>query len=488
MTPLRLGWRRRLHDVGLVIMAEGLWALFWSNALSGLVMLLLANSGGWKYFASTLMAHDFVVSAQSAIARAEEAPVAPLAPVVVIAIDDVGFAQAFQARSPLPRAPMLALMQTVQAHVPKTTPVALDIDLSPAEDDAQAQAQLDAFLLAHRGQWIVPAVQAAATPHPARTAAWRQGLCRQGVRFALPYVPLEFGYPKLTHQYVGGLADALSRDTPPCVDPDVPPTQRAMPMSASYVHTGTVLPYQGDLASLAAMLDALQPRAVVIGGTWGQTDVFETPLGARYGVHLHAAALVGQAQGEQLASHGVEVTVTLLVIGALSVVLVGMVRLLNRLGQAPRSDMFGHQYFMQRGRAMVFTGVVALTLMGLMHALAWWHARTGYWIAAAPTCASVILYAVVNWNLGRVEPDLYNSARDAWRKKMGDPARRAWRSLMRSLATLLGRPNAWRRGDRQPTAQEVLFDGLWAVICLLVQCVIPTLSIAYLVWHLVSGA
>jgi len=483
MRPVLRGWRQRLHGIGLVILAEGLWALFWSNALSGLVMLLLANSGGWKYFASTLMAHDFVVSAQ----HAAQAPVSPVAPVLVIAIDDVGFAQAFQARSPLPRGPLLALMQTVQAHVPRGTPLALDIDLSPGEGDAQAQGQLDAFLLAHLGQWIVPAVQAAATPQPARTAAWRQGLCRQGVRFALSYVPLEFGYPKLTHQYVGGLADALSRDTPPCVDPDVPPTQRVMPMSAAYVQTGTLLPYQGDLPGLAAMLDALQPRAVVIGGTWGQSDLFDTPLGLRYGVQLHAAALAGQAQGERLASHGVEVAMTLAVVGILSVLLVGLVRALNRWGQAPRPDMFGHGYFMLRGRAMVFTGLVALTLMGLVQLLSWWHARTGYWIAAGPTCASVILYAVVNWNLGRVEPDLYDSMRGAWRKKMGDPARQAWRSLMRSLATLRGRPNAWRRGERQPSAREVLFDGLWAAICLLVQCVIPTLSIAYLVWHLVMA-
>lgn len=483
MKRLRQGWRRRLHDVGLVIMAEGLWALFWSNALSGLVMLLLANSGGWKYFASTLMAHDFVVSAQ----HARDTPVGPVSPVVVIAIDDVGFAKVFNARSPLAREPLLALLRTVQAHVPPGTPVALDIDLSPGEDDQAAQSQLDAFLLAHRGQWIVPAVQAAASPNPARTEAWRRGLCQQGVRFALSYLPLEFGYPKLTHQYEGGLADALSRPTAPCVNPDQPATQKMMPMSAAYVQTGTVLPYQGDLPALAAMLQALQPRAVVIGGTWGQSDLFDTPLGARYGAHLHAAALVGQDENERLAPHWVEVAMTLLVIGALSVVLVGTVRALNRWGQPPRQDMYGHHYFMQRGRAMVFTGMVAITLMGLVHGLAWWHARTGYWIAAAPTCASVILYAVVNWNLGRVEPDLYDSVRGAWRKKMGDPARQAWRSLTCSVATLMGRPSAWQQGSPVPTTRDVLFDGLWAAICLLVQCVIPTLSILYLIWHLVHA-
>lgn len=450
------------------------------NALFALIMLLMANSGTWKYFASTLAAYDFQRAARWQVA--ELTPAMPL----IVAIDDAGYRDFFDSRSPVSRDRMLGLMRVIDAHTPAQARIAVDIDLSPDGSDAAAQTRLDQFLKQRPGRWVLPAIQRSATADPAALKAWRVQMCAAGVQFARPYVPTEFGYPKLTHQYAQSLGAALVHPIKDCVDPDADAELTPMPLSAASLNANPLLPFNGDLDTLALLLDQVAPQAVILGGMWGQSDLFSTPVGDRYGVQVHAAAAAGALAGLRLAPRIVELGVTWLFIAALALLLTVAWQRMDQLSRPPYANMTGHLFFAARGRVICFVLLALTCLFVWVEFISAWNAYTGYWINTAQVCASTLLFTAITWNFGRVSPDVFHGVAHAWQFMLRDPIRRDFASLRQCLSLLTGRQARWadpvgRDADSAFSRARIGFEALWSAIALIVQMVVPLTSTFYLI-------
>ncbi|RUP30954.1 MAG: CHASE2 domain-containing protein [Curvibacter sp.] len=451
------------------------------NALFALIMLLMANSGTWKYFASTLAAYDFQRAARWQVS--EVVPTMPL----IIAVDDTGYRDFFDSRSPVSRDRMLNLIQVIDAHTPPQARIAVDIDLSPDGSDAWAQARLDTFLKARPGRWILPAIQRNATASPTQLKSWRDQMCQAGVRFARPYVPTEFGYPKLTQQYARSLGDALAHPgADACLDPDSEAELLPMPLSAASLNANPMIPFNGDLEVLATLLDQMAPQAVILGGMWGHSDLFSTPVGERYGVQVHAAAAAGAWAGLRVAPRIVELGVTWLFIAALALLLSHAWQRMDRLARPPYANMTGHLFFAARGRGICFVLLALICLFLWVELISFWNAYTGYWIATAQVCASTLMFTAITWNFGRVSPDVFHGVAHAWQFMLRDPIRRDLASLRQCLGLLTRRRDQWV----DPVGQEnlpplprwkVFFEALWSCVALVVQMVVPLTSTIYLI-------
>lgn len=441
------------------------------------VMLLVSSSSSWKYVASSLLAHDMQRSA--AWAGNLDLRRVPL----TIAIDDTGYQNYFDARSPLSRERLLALLKTVAAHTRATTRIAIDIDLSPVAAQAADQARLEHFIKQDATRWILPAVQPVNDEQALGLATWSTALCAQGVSFGLPYVPTEFGYPKPTHQFAGSLAE-VSRRGAVCADPTIPFTQIPMPLLPAYLKNGAVIPFSGDLDALAAALDAIDPEVVVLGGAWGQTDIFGTPFGERYGVQVHAAAIAGYIYGERLAPIGAELAVAAMFISFISTMLSEASKYLSALTGAAAPSMAGHQFFALRVKPVLLILLIAGLLLLLLEMLAVIHAHTAYWINGVTVCICAIVTMLVNWNLGRTEPARFHDWSHVWRAVIIEPMKCEIRSLRQAVLIASGRSVYWVDAGNQVriSAWRAYFECAFASISLLLQSVIPVFSLSYIVY------
>lgn len=447
------------------------------NATFAVVLFLFSSSGTWKYFASSVAAYDLQQVTQWA-----QPPERNRQP-VVIAIDDEGYQAFFGAKSPLSRDRVREFLEVVDQHTPSAKRITLDIDLSPVAGDSDAQARLDALFLKRPGKWVLPAVQSKAVGNPAEVRQWRQRLCARGVGFGLSYLPTEFGYPRLTHQYEGSLADATMRPGVGCVDPDRDPVQKPMPLHADALQSGLVVPFKGDLEALKQTLDMLQPEMVVVGGVWGHTDILGTPFGDRYGVQIHAAAVAGAMSHERLAPLFVEVLLTWGFLTLIWVTLLYVGRAFDRVAVSPAPSMVGHVFFAKTGKPLLMTLTVLCVMAATITLLTLVHAETGLWINAAQVCSGGILYFAVQWNFGRTEMDHFDGWASIWDKLLVREAladvrsiRQAWRGLF------LARP-AWREGDGQiPVGRaRIALELASASVSLSAQTIVPLISMTYIV-------
>ncbi|MDD0840872.1 CHASE2 domain-containing protein [Curvibacter sp. HBC61] len=466
-------------------LGAGVATLLRNNVLLAAVVFLFSNSGGWKYFASTIAAYDFRWAAHWSDTGDE--PEQPL----VIAIDDQGYRDYFGGHSPVSRAQMRALLRVIQAHTPASTRVAIDIDLSPGPVDGVAQRALDAFWLDQPGKWVLPAVQGGSPAQAQAWRQWREGLCQQGVQFGLPYVPTEFGAPRLTHQYEHSLGDALVRPGGPCVDPDAgAPTQRPMPLLAAALQRPAVLLFQGDLHALAQALDGRRPRAIVLGGFWGLEDRFDTPLGERFGVQLHAAAVAGAWRGERLGSRLSELLVHWTFLSLMSMLLFTLMQRLNAWTQGAPAGQPGLVFFDQVGKPVLLSLTVLACLFGWVTVNAWFHAWTGWWVSSVQACTSVPLITVIVWNYGRAAPQLYKGVRSAWTMGVSEPMRKDLHSLRSAWARLQAPAAAPPGAAADPAASQPLprwrlwFELGASSLSLLMQNGVPVLTTGYLIYKM----
>ena len=444
-----------------------------ASILSSVLMVILASSGGWKYFTSTITAHELARSA--AWTHTVNADSLPL----VIEIDDVGYQRFFNAKSPVSRERMLALIAIINAHSDPKTRVTIDLDLSPVPGQSAEQTALQNFLFINPQKWILPSVRAGNPQEAASLQQWRTMMCGRGIDFGLPYIPNEFGYPKMTHQYQDSLTDAsIRRGT--CAVPDGPYVQKPMPLQPMYLKSGLIVPFSGDLVALADILDMVKPKSIVLGGAWGQTDMFATPFGERFGVHIHAAALAGAVSGDALAPLWMELGLSWIFIAFVTTSMYYVSLFMNGKVARGSENMVGHVFFIDRLKPIALIVLAFLQLYLLMEVTSMIHAASGFWISTVKTVGTLVVYLLVPWNLGRAEPMKYRSLRMVMKDDIALPIRLDLNSLRQTARIIFGKSQIWKcpGGDLQMSKGRALFEGSCAFISLLLQTALP---LAYLV-------
>lgn len=439
-----------------------------SSMLVGGVAVMVAGTGAWQYLASSLNAHD--VKRAVAWHKGDVG-----APVVVVAINDAGYERFFGARSPLHRGRVQHLLDTIHTNVPNAKRIAVDIDLSPSVGQESWQDSLDTFLKASPQKWVLPAI--AAPEGSIDTTIWRKALCTEGVGFAHPFVPTEFGYPKLTHQYKDSFAQAMLGAGLTCADPSHPLHQTPLVLSPVTLQSAVMLPFDGDLAALAAMLKMLNPAYVLVGGTWGSTDIFATPFGDRFGVQVHAAALSGLMDGHYQVPYWLQLLVGWAFVGFVTAFATYTIPRIQTLTSAGELPLPGHAFFINVVLPVCFVLVVGGALLGVSEMLAALRARTGVWIPSAMLATNVLVYMMVVWTWGKTAVRHHISPGQAWQKLFVLPLRADLASINSCWLALTS------KHPTGPTTKLKLRQLLWelamAVASLLMQTVIPTIAFTY---------
>lgn len=469
-------------------------ALFFAELLSrvrgsllvGGTLIMLSSTGTWMYLGNSLAAHDMKRSA--ALAPVEAAP-----DVVVVAIDDVAYSQFFGGRSPLNKSRLIEFLSAVTTAVPATTQLVVDLDMSPAP--GENTAALLAFWTKHTPQrWVIAdPVLAPQDSNPA-TAVWRAEVCDTGVRLGAPYLPFEFGYVSGTHQFRGGFADVVVNGMPDCAnwmsrrdgwqvdDGRLVLPRQAFPLSAAFIKDGLVLPFQGDLQALHSTLAQLKPKVVVIGGMWGTGDVFLTPFGERFGVHLHAAAIAGAQDKLHLAPYWMQLLVGLVCVSMLSMVLGWLQRtMLDRVGAwgdrrlqvrvSPAGDSLpGHVFLMHRVWPFGATCMVFAALLGISEGLAHLQVRTGLWLPSSGVVYVVIVTLLFTWNWGLNRIRTYKSVGHVWQSSYVNPIREDLKSIMRGWQRLLNQPSM---KTTSISRRRAVIEAILCSVSLIAQTVLP---------------
>lgn len=448
-----------------------------ASILSSVLLMILASTGGWKYFTSTVTAHELLRSA--AWTRSFDAEALPL----VIEIDDTGYEQFFHAKSPVSRDRMLALLSTIAAHTDAATRVTIDIDLSPVPGQASEQTALQEFLFAQPKKWILPAVRGGNPEVVSSLRQWRTMMCGRGIDFGLPYVPNEFGYPKMTHQYHNSLGD-VSVKRGVCADPDSPMKQKSLPLQSTYLKSGLVVPFSGDLEALGGVLDLVKPKSIVLGGAWGQTDIFATPFGERFGVQIHAAAVAGAITGEHIAPGWADLLLSWVFISFVTTCMYYASRFMSKQGANVADNMVGHVFFAERLKPIVLIFLAFTQLYILMELLSMLHAATGLWMSTAKLCGTVVVCLLVPWNMGRAEPTRYRNLSKAMKDEVMVPIKNDLASIRQSALIISGKFKRWdyKYGDLPITKLRALFEGSCALISLLFQTVFPIMSLFFILY------
>lgn len=441
------------------------------------IWLLISNTGGWRFFSSSFLAHDLSRTAYWSKTDRHTPKV------VVVAIDDEGYQGFFSAKSPLDRKQMTQLLKTIATSAPTAHRITLDLDVSPVPAQAEGQKVLDDYLLQDPMRWVLPAVNSGADIDVAAQKVWRNQLCSQGISFGLPYVPNEFGYPKLIHQYKGSLADTTLSPPGHCADPTDKFSQKVMPLSPTMLDTGLVVPFNGNLQLLAEILRAVEPDWVVVGGAWGSTDILATPFGDRFGVQVHAAALSGALEHQRIAPYWIQLLASWLFIGFLSVLLSSTSKIFGRWFTPPTDQMTGHRFFLQTVHPLFFTLTTFALLYLLSELLSVLHARTDYWLPSGFIGSVAVGTLLFTWNLGRNVSVKYEDYKTAWQKVVVVPIKQDIESLVTAVKVLcLGpRTEIWGMAkDSAPVSRmRAASEGLFSIGSLLLQVVLPFVLSAY---------
>lgn len=454
-------------------------------------MLLVSSSGAWMYLANSLTARDMqLVADHEHVEKTHD--------VVVVGIDDLGYEQFFGGRSPLDKKRLVEFFSAIATAVPPSTQVVVDLDMAPAP--GEDVAPLIAFWRQHLPQrWVIADPVLAPKDTNNASAAWREMVCDVGVRLGFPYLPFEFGYASGTHQFKGAFADVAMKGMPDCKawlaqrsgwkveDDRLLLPREAFPSSASFVKNGLVLPFQGDLQMLQQTLSQLKPKVVVIGGMWGSSDVFLTPFGERFGVHLHAAAIAGALDDLEIAPYWLQILTGILFVSLISIVLgkanksfldcVGLWgdRRLAVRKEAPGEDMLGHVFLRQRMWPMFVTCSILAASLLISNGLALLQIRTGLWLPSSGVFYMVIGNLLFVWNWGLNQIRYYGNLGDAWRIVYVEPIKKELRSIRSGWLHL------WSRSEptKSISRSRAVLEGLLSAISLSAETILP-LSVMYL--------
>lgn len=441
-------------------------------------MFLISSTGMWQYLASSLAAHD--------LTRGAEHAAAPSTGVVMVTVDDRAFETHFGGQSPLDRTRLKEMLAAVDRGAPPQATLIVDLDMSPvAGKTADPLSAL--WREARTGRWIIadPVLE---DPDPSEARnRWREEVCAAGISLGLPYIPFEFGYASSTHQFAGSLADVAARQQPPCetwrqtlasaqrIDGVLQLQKIPMPLQGAGLRDPLNIPYDGDPDALASALSQLRPGIVVVGGTWGRSDVFNTPFGERYGVALHAAAIQGRMEKVRLAPHLVQIVVGWLLLGLLSFGL-GLLRGSLMTWCSPWSTLGpGHRFFMQRLWPLCAAGLVLVYLLMCSEALAVIRGQTGLWIPTTSVAFMVLASMVFVWNWGLNTMTLHGDIRTAWQAVFVVPFMTDFRGLLAA-----GRRIAGRGGQlaEMSTARAAL-ELFWCSLSLSAQTIFPVMTMYF---------
>lgn len=440
-----------LHALVGQILREVLIRTMRGSLLIGGAIMLLSSTGTWKYLASSFSAHDF---GRAASVSAQDG----LPSVAVVAISDQAYEQYFSGRSPLDRRKLLELLKVIDQAAPAAKGVLVDLDLAPAQ--GADQGYLLKYLAEQPTRWILAEPVIQDDDNTPTRKAWRDSLCQAGVRLGLPYLPSEFGYVSSSHQFEGALSQVALDSSFNCarlaklLDGEAVPgaetklTRVSAPMSPTFVDRGVVLPFQGNLSELAAMIKAANPQWIVLGGTWGTGDVMNTPMGERYGAQLHAAALEGQLQGRRQAPYVAQLFSAWVSLAVIGVVLAAVYQLLAT-AVLPWADKYpGHQFLAQRIWPIAMALLVFGCVLLISEVLARVHARFGFWLPTA-TIAGVVFGSVLfvwNWGLNKIVSQ--KDAGSAWKSTVVMPMQTDWNAMRAAAGAVI------RRGAVAPGAED----------------------------------
>ena len=465
-----------LHNLGGQFLYEALIRTLRGSLFIGGAAVVLSSTGAWKYLLSTFSAHDFVQASRLSQV------VGTVPSVATVLIDDAGYRDYFGERSPLDRQRLLRLMRTIDAAAPQARAIVVDLDLAPLPGHAQ-RALLD-FLIAHRARWVVAATTLAAQPSTPGRARWRRALCQGGVRMGWPYIPYDFGYASTVFQFAGSLSQAAIHPRLNCDNlastlvagrTGLAALRRvSAPMAPGYLRNGFVLPFDGDLGQLRALLQASAPQWIVLGGSWGKSDLQSTPLGRRYGAQLHAAAIAGHVRGEHMAPLGLQILVTWLFLACVDVV-IGLLYLGVERHIMSWSLLYaGHRFLVQRVWPLALVGVVVVSVLLASDASAELRVHTGYWIPSAVLAGGALVHLVFIWNWGWNKMVRYDSVRAAWRQVLVAPIRDDWQAARHALHVLrCGTGGAAAEADL--SAPRAALELVAVASSLLIQTMFPLL-------------
>ncbi len=435
-------------------------------------VLLLSSLGAWEYWVSSLHAVDMRLAAS----------VQPLAPdlrkqVLMVAIDDLGYQQFFDEQSPLRQDRVAALLQTIESNAPHARRIVVDLDLAPRSDGTSSQ-ELETLLNRNASRWVLAAAPGATKDDSLRRAEWRKRLCARGVSFASPMVPTDFGHANISHQYAGALSDVAARTSAVCLSPDEPLDLESAPLSPHALKDGIVLPFSGDLEMLGQAVQSLDPQWIVIGGTWGKDDLFETPFGERFGVAVHAAALSGRLNEDHEVSYFRQTMAAWVFVTLASVLLAAFSKKLRALGRPALAEMAGHRFFESSVAPMLEMSLILLMLGAVVWLLGTLWGGSGIWIPSS-TVASVTLVALIlnrNWDSG--EAHNFKSLKEALTHIVWAPLKEDGASVKMAWTALFRRRHAhpeWRRLSRS----RLVFEGLMASCSVGLQTVLPLAALTH---------
>ncbi len=470
-----------------------LWHVLVSTLRGSLIfggcMLLVSSTGTWKYLSSSFFAHDLQrVVAWEPADRAQPR-------VVVVAINDAAYDGYFGGRSPLDRRRLLELLKALDVSAADATGIVVDLDLAPLP--GQEQKELLDFFAKKPGRWVLAEPVLRPTDDTPTRALWRDRVCRTGIRMGLPYLPTEFGYASGSHQYRGSLTDVALDPGFHCTrlkdtvqnamlaDGSMGLTRYSAPMSGAYIKQGWVVPFDGNLEPLKQTVAALQPQWVVLGGMWGTGDVLNSPLGERYGVQLHAAALDGQLQGEFQVAYIYQIMAAWLTLTVISLLLAFVHRALHAV-VFPWLDTYpGHRFLMNNVWPVLFTVLVFLCLMGVSEILAVVHARWHGWVPTATIAGSVLGYLMFVWNWGLKAINSPGTIGTTLLHSTMIPLRADWSSAKSAFKLVFFDQVAAPRSNGKKASAPVMSrtraaaECMLSVLSLLLQTVLPAASLYF---------
>ena len=448
-------------------------------------MMLVASTGTWKYLASSFFAHDL----QRAVAW--EHTDMPQPRVVVVAISDAAFDGYFGGRSPLDRGRLLEVLKALDATAGAAKGIVIDLDLAPLA--GREQKELFDLFTKNPSRWILADPVLRPTDDTPTRAAWRSKLCQAGVRIGLPYLPTEFGYVSGSHQYRGSLTDVALDAGFDCqrlkstvqnanqVDGTIGLSRYSAPMSGGYIKQGWVVPFDGNLESMQQTVAAMQPQWVVLGGMWGTGDVLNSPMGERYGVQLHAAALDGQLQGEFQVAYIYQIVAAWISLAIIIFPLTFLYRILNSWTSPWFETYPGHLFLMKRVWPVLFTAIVFSYLLAVSEVLAIVHARWNCWIPTATVAGSVLGYLMLVWNWGMNSMVTQVSVRTTLRNSALTPFSTDWSGAKAAYLQAWRGSNAVTQDSDAPVMSRArcVVEGTLALLSLVVQTVLPLASLFF---------
>lgn len=333
------------------LMREFLRRVAYGSLIGAVLVQLLINSSFWKAGGAAIShaeaAASVAIESALGLAVAQQKQVR----VVVVAIDDEVFRDRFAGVSPLNRATLSEIIAEVLNSTPTTTRVGIDLDVSPlprkGTRDAGKDYQPDSLesLLTQNRQRLILARPDVSTDQ--QTQEWvrtlEDGGC--GVEFADAGVMEAFGLLDMSHDRTGSLAARASKPRVAACLAQVDTGPNVGLAAKNITRTALSLSVLADPIAVSAkpgfgeLLRSMSPSVVVIGGTWGQGDVFRTPFGERFGVQVHAARAAGHLEGRRTVAPWVQV---LLAIFCAAVAVASSSMLSKRLALGYRPKVLAH--------------------------------------------------------------------------------------------------------------------------------------------------